>query len=157
MHNKSLILEAIEDPDSLVKDLTIIFQALFLDPASLNLDFDFIRTEDGLSFYKFNIQPLSFPAATDDTGTIADYEALMVDAEKAKSGLGYYCEQIRVLHTGTQNSNNKTEIESCVKEHVEAMVTDASHTSGICSDGQCDGVLHGEDADTRLNRGRRVI
>jgi len=140
-----------------------LFVMLFMKHLTFNEAVSEPVTLQGMSNYIFNIRPVTFPLSITAAQDITDYEALMQTEALSKSGLGYACEQIRELHTNTENSANKGAVESCVKAHIAAIVADTpSHTDGICDNGNCGTVTSGTgatqiDVDEGLASGIQIL
>lgn len=137
--------------------LTAFLQVLLFDPVTLDLALNNFVALDGLSFYKFRIQPFSLAGFTQDTNVASRYNALAANSDLEESGLGYFCEQIYTLHNNAENAANKTDIETCIKDHVTAVVATANaHPTGICADNKCDTVVFG-DGPTALSAAEGLI
>ena len=108
----------------------------FLSAGQSETDTSF-ATEDTASFY-LNIQGVTFPE-TPFNGSIEDggYNALITHLGVENSGLGYYCKQIHDMHADAAQTN-ASNIETCIKNHVAAVLDGSGETNGICNNGMCD-------------------
>ncbi len=93
--------------------------------------------EANTSYYYLNIQGVTFPI-TPLSGDVVDtaYNDLITSSSIENSGLGHYCKEIRDMHTDAAQTNAGN-IETCIKNHVSAVLAGNGAADGICSSEFC--------------------
>ncbi len=99
-------------------------------------DEDTIASNDTSSFY-LNIQGVTFPETPGlDSATDTAYNDLITNSAVENSGLGHYCKEIHDMHD-VPAQTNAGNIETCIKNHVSAVLDGSGAADGICSNERC--------------------